>query len=394
MTTSAPERKSIPTLTWCVVPSPYEAAFGVPVFGYVDVAGSFHTTSISPAADCDGTHYAGGLKRTDLTAVVDHELGNASQAVKDTVHAALTFLAITPEVASHGVHADLVAGFLHEEDLDTPAVRVATRRGEAAVLTFDVHQGAVRLKTAWVTESLFAPDPDGFARHTFAITEQELAAGLAPRRADLATAGLEALARDDGRVVPDLVMAAMALAILEGAPRKHPARRRANQLLNLIYARAGIEDEDGLPYYVSGISAIRSALKVLTSMRKEGKEEMYDQAAATPAWSRLIDSIVDSLQVTARCEGIAGADDPGEIRRHLEALAEQASDRYTAAMCSAAGRLASGLAESAASPCDAPVAENPLAAHIRRLLHLLGPFPWQQSRPYDFGVLCAVIGNW
>jgi hypothetical protein len=132
---------------------------------------------------------------------------------------------------------------------------------------------------------------------------------------------------------------------------------------------------------------------LVADKRQPGKESLYDELACRPSWLDLYESIVDAM---VRVHQVMDGRAPERNLVHLsiEQVALTSRDPYSEKMRSFRGRVLSGIGELVAHPQEGKADESELENRFRYIARLLGTSGWEIARPYDAGVLVAVIGGW
>jgi len=385
---------------WAVTPCIHPLAFGVPLYRYSDPDGRMVETAITPL-DRPGERcpelaeaLSSILERPNMETLLHDAIDGAPQAVIDSIRAHITHKRLVTPAGAGYYPVDPEAGILRSENGDVGAVLVGTHQDVLGVLEIERLDRGADIRVRWVEQGDFIKNRDGFINACDGLTHEDLLAGLDGKTQAMAIEGIAARLKDQTRVLPNLVAGAFISQVIEDLDPGHPARRRAQQLLDAISVAEGPVCETDYGIYANALATLRQNLVLVAQKRKPGREPAFEQLVARQTWLDLYESIIDSMVEVCMVVDGGTAPNRAAVRTAIENVADTSDDPYTKAMQTRQGTLMSGIGELVDSLQITVDGEGEIEVRFRQLAYLLGRSGWQAARPFDFGVLCAVIGGW
>lgn len=389
------------TRCWLVTPCQLPQSYGVPLFQYVASDGQLVETAISPLpreGECCpdlARVMASATYQPSLDLVLNDALESAPQAVIDSVHAHLLHKRpLAPPGHIGPIHRlDPVAGLLLTAGGDIPAVAIATHGGLTGLIALEPRARGTDLQVRWVHPRKFRVDRDAFGAYCAGLTHEDLLAGLESPPL-LAVQGVMWLLQQPQRWLPPLVIGAFVLRLLADLEPDHPACVLGGHLLAMLGVGSGQTSARDVADYADALSQLRPLIVLVADKRVQGKEALYEQVVARPSWQNLYESILDAMAQIHRIldSGVTPARD--RVAHTIEQVALSSRDPFSKKMVSFRGRVLSGIGELASrAPCGGPD-EDDLARRFRQIAQLVGTSGWENTRPYEAGVLVAVMGGW
>ncbi len=386
--------------TWAVTPCQSEVAFGVPLLRVFAQDGTSTETAVTPLDRLNETSPdAGALlgtfaSRPDISALVAGATDGVDPGLALAIEAFLTHKRLVPPAGQGLQPFEPTAGLWLAVRGTSPAFAVARTRDWLGVLTLRRTHAAARLEAAWVDPVMFRPDLRAFVDQCAGVTHDDLLAGLSVEAPALAVEGIERLARDTHRALPNQVLGAMLTTLGSRIAGHHQQQARIDQLMDRLAAVETPISREDYVRYAAALTTIRQLLKILTDRRGAVDAETLDRCANLPSWHALMDSLIE--QVATVCAIVDGGRPPSAqvVRAAIAEAARAASDAEVASMPTAAGRLVGGVAALAMSRTDVSLSDGTIAGRFRVLAQLLGGSDWVVARPYEHGILASVMGGW
>jgi hypothetical protein len=388
-------------LCWVVRPCTHPLAFGVPFFCYWNEDGRMVETAITPlpriGEQCpEAAEVIGSVtERPSLRLILNEVLEGTPHAVIDTIHAHLVHKRLVPPEgeSSEVQRRDPVAGVLITPEGEIAALVTGMYQDLMGVITVERRVRGADVRARWIVPWHFTADREGFAIACEGLTHEDLLAGLDGLTPMMAIEGVALLLKDSRRMVPNLVAGALITQVVAELSDTHPARWRGSALLHQIAMAEGQLSAANYVDYTDALALLRQLLVLVADKRQPGKESLYDELACRPSWLDLYESIVDAM---VRVHQVMDGRAPERNLVHLsiEQVALTSHDAYSEKMRSFRGRVLSGIGELVAHPQEGAADENELESRFRYIARLLGTSGWEIARPYDAGVLAAVIGGW